>query len=134
MKPQDAASFYFIIEAGVNVDFEAPAGYKKPKRQAPAPPPKPALPPVQKAVAAEVGDAALVEAAKFKPFAEKAVRLDGKALKKSQLEAVQSTNGAAAEGSSSSTGNGGSGSSIASSSSSTSNSGGHKGGKATGSV
>jgi len=109
VKPQDAAC---IIEADVNVDFEAPVGYKEPERQAPAPPPKPALPPVQKAVAAEDDDAALVEAAKFKPFAGTAVRLDGKALKKSQLEAVQSTNGAAAEGSSS-TGNG-SGSSTAS--------------------
>jgi ubiquitin fusion degradation protein 1 len=129
VKPQDAAC---IIEADVNVDFEAPVGYKEPERQAPAPPPKPALPPVQKAVAAEDDDAALVEAAKFKPFAGTAVRLDGKALKKSQLEAVQSTNGAAAEGSSS-TGNG-SGSSTASSSSSTSSSGGHNWGTATGSV
>jgi len=124
VKPQDAAC---IIEADVNVDFEAPVGYKEPERQAPPPPPKPALPPVQKAVAAEDDDVALVEAAKFKPFAGTAVRLDGKALKKSQLEAVQATNGAAAEGSNSGSGNG-SGCKIASSSS------GHKWGTATGSV
>lgn len=131
VKPQDAAC---IIEADVNVDFEAPVGYKEPERQAPPPPPKPALPPVQKAVAAEDEDAALVEAAKFKPFAGTAVRLDGKALKKNQLEAVQAINSGTAEGSSSSgsssSGNGSSSSSSASSPST----GGHNWGTATGSV
>lgn len=44
VKPQDAAC---IIEADVNVDFDAPVGYKEPER-VPYVPPKPVLPEVRR--------------------------------------------------------------------------------------
>jgi ubiquitin fusion degradation protein 1 len=131
VKPQDAAC---IIEADVNVDFDPPVGYKEPERLPPAPPPKPVLPPVQKAVAAEDEHAALAEASKFKPFAGPAVRLDGKALKKSQLVAMDTGGAAAGGGNGSGSSNGSAAVSSGSSSSSGSSNGGHNWGTATGSV
>ena len=83
VKPQDAAC---IIEADVNVDFDAPVGYKEPARE-PAPPPKPLLPEVQKAAvdgAAGDGDGD-DEGPKFTAFTGGGARLDGKALKPSQM-------------------------------------------------
>jgi len=82
VKPQDAAC---IIEADVNVDFDAPVGYVEPER-IPVAPPKPLLPEVQKAKTAE--DVDLEEAERFKAFTGTAARVDGKALKKAQMAAA----------------------------------------------
>lgn len=85
VKPQDAAC---IIEADVNVDFDAPVGYKEPER-VPVAPPKPVLPEVQKAkeVVAEA------ERPKFKAFTGTGGRIDGKALKPAQLSAAEEGDG-----------------------------------------
>ena len=83
MKPQDAAC---IIEADVNVDFDAPVGYKEPER-VPVVPPKPVLPEVQRA---KEGGAEEVEdkGPKFTAFSGAGLRYDGKALKPDQVAAA----------------------------------------------
>jgi len=77
VQPQDAAC---IIEADVNVDFEAPVGYKQPT-PVPFQPVKPVLPEAQKAKVDD-GEA---EAPQFKAFSGTAKRLDGKQLKPNQM-------------------------------------------------
>jgi len=109
VKPQDAAC---IIEADVNVDFDAPVGYKEPER-VPAAPPKPILPEVQKA---KLVDDAPPEAPKFSSFTGSAVRLDGKPLKPSQAppqaqaEDAMDVDGAATQGAGAASSGGGGGS------------------------
>ena len=99
VQPQDAAC---IIEADVNVDFDAPVGYKEPVRE-PAPPPKALLPEVQKAVVEGENDEDECSTPKFQVFKGGGARLDGKALKPAQLEGMDIGGSGSGSSSSSST-------------------------------
>jgi len=123
VQPQDAAC---IIEADVNVDFEAPVGYKEPQR-APAQPVKPVLPEVQKAKAD--GDAD--NEPQFKAFSGTAKRLDGKQLRANQMSPE---GGAAASSSSASSSSAAAASDGSQSAPSSASSSGHDWGSAAGTI